>query len=80
MLVRWAYCGGYAHQLILKKDGDIMILKIVLNDGREFAVYVYENNENGEIEIMGTLKVDNVEESGDDVFGTNERMLTLYLD
>lgn len=57
-----------------------MILKIVLNDGREFAVYVYENNENGEIEIMGTLKVDNVEESGDDVFGTNERMLTLYLD
>lgn len=57
-----------------------MILKIVLDDGREFAVYVYENNENGEIEVMDTFKVDNIEESVDDVFGTNEQMLTLFLD
>lgn len=57
-----------------------MILKIVLDDGREFAVYVYENNENGEIEVMDTFKVDNIEENVDDVFGTNEQMLTLFLD
>lgn len=57
-----------------------MILKIVLRDGREFAVYVYENNFDGEIEVMDTFKVDNIEESVDDVFGTNEQMLTLFLD
>lgn len=57
-----------------------MILKIVLRDGREFAVYVYENNFDGEIEVMDTFKVDNIEESVDDVFGTNEKMLTLFLD
>ena len=57
-----------------------MILKIVTRDGREFGVYVYENNFNGEIEVMDTFKVDNIEEGIDDVFGTNERQLTLYLD
>lgn len=61
-------------------NGDDMILKIVLDDGREFAVYVYENNFDGEIEVMDTFKVDNIEESLDDVFGTNEKMLTLFLD
>ena len=61
-------------------NGDDMILKIVLDDGREFAVYVYENNFDGEIEVMDTFMVDNIEESLDDVFGTNEKMLTLFLD
>ena len=53
---------------------------MVTRDGREFGVYVYENNFNGELEVMDTFKVDNIEEGIDDVFGTNERQLTLFLD
>lgn len=57
-----------------------MIFKIVNADGKIFGVYVYENNFDGEIEVMDTFKVDNIEESTDDLFGSNEKMLTLFLD
>lgn len=57
-----------------------MIFKIVNADGKIFGVYVYENNYNGDIAVMDTFKVDNIEESTDDLFGSNEKMLTLFLD
>ena len=57
-----------------------MIVKIVDREGREFAVMLYENNFNGEIEIMDRFKVENIEEDIDNVFGSNERMITLFLD
>ena len=57
-----------------------MILKIVNADGKIYGINVYENNFDGEIEIMDTFKVENIEESTDDVFGTNDKMLTLFLD
>ena len=59
-----------------------MILKIVLDDGRVFGLYVYENNFDGEIQVNDTFKLDDrdIGIGFDDVFGTNEQMLTVYLD
>ena len=77
MKKRWVKSRAYPYKLTF---GDNMILKVVSRDGKEFAIFVCENNENGEISIMDTFKVDNIEETIDDVFGTNERQLTLFLD
>ena len=64
-----------------------MILKIKTN-GKEYGLRLYENNENGEIEIVESFDPDttfkeinskDIINKGDidDIFGTNEQMVTI---
>ena len=58
-----------------------MILKVVdENNGTIGAVYVYENNENGELSIMDTFHVDAKETGLDTIFGTNDQEIVIQLD
>ena len=58
-----------------------MILKIVDKDGNVAGgVYVYENNENGEVFVQDTYHVDVVNDDElDDIFGTNETQVTIQV-
>ena len=64
-----------------------MILKIKAN-GKEYGLRLYENNENGEIDIVESFDPDapfkeinseDIVNQGDmdDIFGTNEQMVTI---
>ena len=59
-----------------------MILKIVdsSNNSTIGAVYVYENNENGELTVQDTYHLKTVEHGFDDVFGTNDEQITISID
>ena len=58
-----------------------MILRISdENNGTIGAVYVYENNENGELSIMDTFHVDAKETGLDTIFGTNDQEIVIQLD
>ena len=58
-----------------------MILKIVDKDGNVAGgVYVYENNENGEVFVQDTYHVDVISDDElDDIFGTNETQVTIQV-
>ena len=58
-----------------------MILNIV--DGNNSilgAVYVYENNENGELTVQDTYHIRALEYGHDSIFGTNEEEVTVTID
>ena len=66
-----------------------MILKILVNN-KVYGLYLYENNENGEITIMDSfdpdtpfkdIDSDNIINQGDidNIFGTNEQMVILKI-
>lgn len=65
-----------------------MIVKIKVN-GKVYGLFLYENNENGEISVLDTYDPDsNVKEMNpdmidnngvDDLMGTNEQMITITI-
>lgn len=66
-----------------------MILKILVNN-KVYGLYLYENNENGEIVVMDSfdpdtpfknINSDNIINQGDidNIFGTNEQMVILKI-
>lgn len=66
-----------------------MILKILVNN-KVYGLYLYENNENGEIVVMDSFDPDtpfkdinsnNIINQGDidNIFGTNEQMVILKI-
>ena len=58
-----------------------MILKVVdENNSIIGAVQVYENNENGELDVQDTYHIKKVTDNCDSVFGTNETELTVTID
>ena len=58
-----------------------MIVKILDQNGHVAGgIYVYENNENGEVFIQDTYHVDVVNDDElDNVFGTNETQITIQV-
>lgn len=54
-----------------------MILRTIDQFGNESAVFLYENNENGEVFVQDTFHCDVVDEGLDSVFGTNEQQVTI---
>ena len=54
-----------------------MILRTIDQFGNESAVFLYENNENGEVFVQDTFHCEVVDESLDSVFGTNEQQVTI---
>lgn len=54
-----------------------MILRTIDQFGNESAVFLYENNENGEVSVQDTFHCDVVDEGLDSVFGTNEQQVTI---
>lgn len=60
-----------------------MILKILDQNGNVAGgVYVYENNENGEVFVQDTYHVDVIDEGErvlDSIFGTNEEQVTVQV-
>jgi len=54
-----------------------MILRTIDQFGNESAVFLYENNENGEVFVQDTFHCEVVDESLDTVFGTNEQQVTI---
>lgn len=65
-----------------------MIVKIKVN-GKVYGLFLYENNENGEISVLDTYDPDSnvkemhpdmIDNNGvDDLMGTNEQMITITI-
>ena len=65
-----------------------MIVKIKVN-GKVYGLFLYENNENGEISVLDTYDQDSnikemhpdmIDNNGvDDLMGTNEKMITITI-
>lgn len=65
-----------------------MIVKIKVN-GKVYGLFLYENNENGEISVLDTYDSDSnvkemhpdmIDNNGvDDLMGTNEQMITITI-
>ena len=56
-----------------------MIIRILNKNNLESGIYVYENNENGEVFLHETYHCDGKEDGYDTIFGTNDEKVTVYL-
>lgn len=56
-----------------------MIIEIINKDNLTFGIHVYENNENGEVFLQDTYHCDAEVNGYDDIFGTNDEKITVYL-
>lgn len=61
------------------KGVDNMIIKIWDKDNYVSGVYVYENNENGDVFIQDTYHCDAKEGNYDTIFGTNEKEIIIKM-
>ena len=57
-----------------------MIIEIFDKDNLTYGIHVYENNENGEVFLQDTYHCDAKVNGYDDIFGTNDEKITVYLE
>lgn len=57
----------------------MVVVRIVDNNEIEYGVYIYENNENGEVFVQDDFHCHAEEDGFDTIFGTNDEQVTVQI-